>query len=214
MDLLPIWFLQVCFGVSGWVCRRWIGDGRFRRFWIGDGRFSWRFTTGSGFSFRLPPHLRWWSVVWWLLDLGVIGGRSFRRRNGGDEMVLRRGGVEKLMCWIWRLMSFVFSFPGYLNLWPCSNLLRFAGFFQVADDFQICWDLQDSCIWLKSTASVSNVSPLSTGVHQLLTQWAAFWILMDRALLIRVRELVSSGISMSWVGVLSGGHWCFSIVVS
>jgi hypothetical protein len=46
-------------------------------------------------------------------------------------------------------------------------------------------------------------------VHQLLTQGAAFWTLMGQTLLIR--ELVSSDISMSWVGVLSGGHWWFSI---
>jgi hypothetical protein len=41
--------------------------------------------------------------------------------------------------------------------------------------------------------------------HQLLTQGAAFWILIGWSLLIRDRELVSSDISMGQVGVFSGG---------
>jgi hypothetical protein len=44
-------------------------------------------------------------------------------------------------------------------------------------------------------------SSLFTGDHQLLTQGAAFWIMTGRALLIRVRELVSNGIYTGWVGV-------------
>jgi hypothetical protein len=48
-------------------------------------------------------------------------------------------------------------------------------------------------------------SSLSTGVNQFLTQGAAFWILVGRTLLIRVRQLVFSGISTGWIGVFSGG---------
>ncbi|MCI66955.1 hypothetical protein A2U01_0088213, partial [Trifolium medium] len=41
--------------------------------------------------------------------------------------------------------------------------------------------------------------------HKLLTHGAAFWISMGRSLLIRVRELVSSGIFMGRVDAFSGG---------
>ncbi|KAK2421622.1 hypothetical protein QL285_032232 [Trifolium repens] len=44
---------------------------------------------------------------------------------------------------------------------------------------------------------------LFTGVHQLSTHGAAYWILMGRVILIQVRKLVSSGVSTGWVG----GHW-------
>jgi hypothetical protein len=50
---------------------------------------------------------------------------------------------------------------------------------------------------------VLTVSFLFTGVHQLSTQGVAFWILMGRSLLIRVRKLESSGVTMGWVGVCS-----------
>jgi hypothetical protein len=79
--------------------------------------------------------------------------------------------------------------------------------FWVVGGFQICWNLQVFCIWLYSTASVLTAIYLSTNVHQLPTQGVAFWILMGRSLLIRVRKLVSSDVSTSWVGVLFGGHW-------
>jgi hypothetical protein len=67
--------------------------------------------------------------------------------------------------------------------------------------------LQVSGIWLNFTTLVLTVGSLSTGVHQLSTYGAAFWILMGRVILIRVRKLVSNGVSTGWVGVLSGGHW-------
>jgi hypothetical protein len=55
------------------------------------------------------------------------------------------------------------------------------------------------------------VSSLFISVHQLSTQRVAYWIMMDRTLLIRVRKLVSSGVSTGWVGVFSDGHWRISV---
>jgi hypothetical protein len=39
-----------------------------------------------------------------------------------------------------------------------------------------------------------------------LAQRAAFWIMMGRTLLIRVRKLVSSGVSTGWICVFSSGQ--------
>jgi hypothetical protein len=52
---------------------------------------------------------------------------------------------------------------------------------------------------------VHQLDFLSIGVHQLLIYGAVFWILIDRPLLIRDRELTSSDIFLDRVGVFSGG---------
>jgi hypothetical protein len=132
----------------------------------------------------------WWlgakMMIWWYLDLTMLVCG---------------------WCCVWLV---------YYDTW-FSNRLQICWYlqnsFEVADGFQICWDLKISCIWLNSTASVLTISSLSTGVHKLSTQGASFWILMGRTLLIRVQKLVSSGISTGWVDVLSDGHWWISIDV-
>ncbi|KAK2354189.1 hypothetical protein QL285_091739 [Trifolium repens] len=53
-------------------------------------------------------------------------------------------------CWIWVLEVVV-----------CSD--------DVMVVMRWCCGEEDSCIWLKSTTSVSTVSPLSTSLHQLLS---------------------------------------------
>jgi hypothetical protein len=142
----------------------------------------------------------------WVSEVVVL----FQWWDGGEVLNGWRVGSDAVSVW---LMSCVFSFPWYLILWPFTNLLRFAWFYLSRWAFQICWDLHISGIWLNFTASVLTVSSISTGVHQLSTYEAAFWIMMSRISLIRVRKSVFSGVSTGWVDVFSGGLWWISIDV-
>jgi hypothetical protein len=105
----------------------------------------------------------WWSVAWWLQDLGVTGSRFIpmtllvvmRWCCGGEVLRCWRFGSDAVNVW---LMSCVFSLPWYLILWPFTNLLRFAGFFLnrwgVSKSVEICrfwvsdWTLPHRCCLL------------------------------------------------------------------
>jgi hypothetical protein len=61
------------------------------------------------------------------------------------------------------------------------------------------------CLEVVCKLTLTCLGSHSTVVHQLLTQENVFFILMGRSLLIRDRELESTGIFMGQVDVFSGG---------
>jgi hypothetical protein len=147
---------------------------------------------GWGF-FRPPPHFlvvvgRWHGGCGiWVLEVVVLVRRRYwwwwdliAVVRCWDADVL---DMTLLVC-DWCRVCLVFLILDSLTVFKFVEICRILW---VAGGFEIYWDLQVSCIWLNSTASMLTVSSLSTGVHQLSTQWAVFWILMGRALLIRVR---------------------------
>jgi hypothetical protein len=115
--------------------------------------------------------------------------------------------VIEVLWWCW-LMSCVIVFFWYLILWPVFKSVEIC---RTLFESLMVFKFVEICRFLVSDWTLPHwrwlwVS-LYTGVHQLSTEEASFWILMGPALLIRVRQLVSSGISAGWVGVFSGGHW-------
>jgi hypothetical protein len=134
-----------------------------------------------------------------------------------------RGDEEEVSCWSLELLMLMRCWC----VWLMPIRIGFSLIFRFSDRYQICWDLQDSFLsrwWFPSLLRFAGLFvsgwPLScrcwlfggglwsdclgslfTGIHQLLSQRAASWILMGRALLIRVRKLVSSCVFTSWVDV-------------
>jgi hypothetical protein len=97
----------------------------------------------------------------------------------------------------------------------CTSIKNVVGSLDVwfSDYFQICWDLQKSCLWLTSIAPVVTDFPRVVSIFALRS---CYWILMGRLILLRDRELVFSNNFMGWVGVFSGTwkylFWClFSV---
>jgi hypothetical protein len=128
------------------------------------------------------------------------------------------GGV-----WIWRRRCVVDAcVSGFLKI--LNSLTVFQIYWDLQDSFwvyigvQICWDLQvfvylvdfyriDRC-WLFGGGLPPETYMPDFSFYRCpinLTHGAAFWILIGRTLLIRVRGLVSSSVFMGRIDVFFGG---------
>jgi hypothetical protein len=197
---------------------------------------SWLFICRLGWFWLQPNVVRQWLEVltWWRggeWQLRRWIGVTFLRWFSGGCRILWFGMSSFVIAWFWSCRCGInvvgVWFSGYLTFWPLlnllrfavlflslywfPNLLRFAGFLYLTDFYLVgvdytVWTLEDCKLRL------INLGFLSMGVHQLLTQGVAFWILMGQTLLIRVRELVYSDISTGWVDVFCGGLVAESVI--
>jgi hypothetical protein len=117
--------------------------------------------------------------------------------------------------WWWLAAPILVLVVVVFSIWCFWSLPRVVGSLDVwfSDYFQICWDLQKSCLWLTSIAPVVTDFPRVVSIFALRS---CYWILMGRLILLRDRELVFSNNFMGWVGVFSGTwkylFWClFSV---
>jgi hypothetical protein len=140
----------------------------------------------------------WWR--WWKF-LFLVHADKFEMEVGCDgcDIWVGYGGGG---CDEFEMEVMWWGFPWYLTLWPIFKSVEICRILfeslKASKSVEICRGI---VFWLNSTASVLMVGSFPTGVHQLLTHGAAFWILMGRTLLIRVRKLVFSGVSTGWVDV-------------
>jgi hypothetical protein len=142
-----------------------------------------------------------WCLAEVFLGLGCCPGASERVRYVDTpcwRMLLFYRTSRLFRCGrcVWMVNAeCVWIFPDTRVADRFSSLVRFAGLSESLRGVQICWDLQGSCIWSTLQHQVLTIGSLPTGVPWPSTFGAASWNLMGRVILIRVRKLVSSGVS-------------------